>query len=82
MKQLFYGSEPADQEYPIEPYDEVNVVFLERELRVPALVKSIMPNAGLVVVSFEGIDPVLDMIALRKTAKVPAASLELVTRGF
>ena len=79
MKQLFYGGEEADTAYPIEPYDEVAV--MAGEFRIPAIVKKVLPKVGKVVVSFEGIDSVLDLIALRKTAKVPASALDLVGRG-
>ncbi len=80
MKELFYGGVEEDHLYPVEVYDEVNVVA--GELRIPANVKKVLPKSGKVVVSFEGTDRVLDLILLRKTATVPAAALELVGRGM
>lgn len=79
-KQLFYGTGETDDAYPIEIFDDV--VVIAGELRVPAMVKRIVPKSGKVVVSFEGTDPVLDLIMLRKTATVPATSLDLVGRGM
>lgn len=79
MKELFYGGVEADQSYPIEAYDEVNVIA--GELLIPAIVKKVLPKSGKVVVSFEGTDRVLDLISLRKTATVPATAIELVGRG-
>lgn len=80
MKQLFYGGVEEDESYPVELYDDV--VVMAGELRIPAMVKKLLPKSGKVVVSFEGTDPVLDLIMLRRTATVPAASLDLVGRGM
>jgi hypothetical protein len=80
MNELFYGDDPADQSYPIEVYDYV--VVIAGDLRIPATVKKLSPKSGKVTVSFEGSDPVLDLIMLRKTAVVPASALDLVGRGM
>jgi hypothetical protein len=80
IQQLFYGGVEADTAYPIELYDEV--VVLAGQLRLPAMVKKVLPKSGKVVVTFEGTDPVLDLIMLRKTATVPASALDLVGRGM
>ena len=77
MAQLCYDD---DEAYPIEEYDDVLVAAAGHEF--PGLVKKVFPKRGEVLVSFEGIDPVLDMIMLRKTARVPATSVKLVGRGM
>ncbi|CAN7164623.1 hypothetical protein LJR234_000330 [Mesorhizobium amorphae] len=77
MKQLFYC---GDQEYPAEPYDSVEICAAD--VRFPAVVKKLHPKSREVTVSFEGIDPVLDMIILRKSARVPFDAVEFVERGW
>lgn len=77
MSQLFYDS---DTDYPVEVYDMVEVVAAEH--RFPATVKKVLPKAKKIVVSFEGVDPVLDLIVLRKTATVPFAAVEFVGRSM
>lgn len=75
--QLFYD---GDTDWPIEIYDEVAIVAAD--YRFPAIVKQVLPKSRKVVVSFEGIDPVLDLILLRKTARVPVEAVELVQRSM
>ena len=74
--QLFYD---GDSDWPVEEYDEVVVVAAE--CRFPAMVRKILPKRKELLVSFEGIDPVLDLIILRKSARVPLSAVELVQRG-
>ncbi|MCO5083054.1 MAG: hypothetical protein M9955_15535 [Rhizobiaceae bacterium] len=75
--QLFYD---GDTDWPVEIYDEVAIVAAD--YRFPAIVKKVLPKSNKVVVSFEGIDPVLDLILLRKTARVPVTAIELVGRSM
>lgn len=77
QKQLFYDNDP---EYPAELGDEVEVVAAEH--RFPAIIKAIHPKTRKVTVSFEGIDPILDLIVLRKSARLPFSAVELVRRGW
>lgn len=77
MAQLFYD---GDEDWPVEVYDSVEVIAGEH--RIPAMVKKVLPKKAAVVVSFEGIDPVLDLIVLRKTARVPLSAIELVGRAM
>jgi hypothetical protein len=65
-----------DPDWPVELGDEV--VVIAADYRFPAIVKKVMPK----VVSFENIDPVLDLIMLRKSARVPISAVELVQRGW
>lgn len=74
--QLFYD---GDTDWPVEEYDEVVVVAAE--YRFPAMVRKILPKRKELLVSFDGIDPVLDLIILRKSARVPLSAVELVQRG-
>lgn len=76
-RQICYDDDPA---YPIQEYDEVTII-VAGEFRIPALVKKVLPKRNQVVVSFEGVDPVLDLIILRKSARIPATAIELVERG-
>lgn len=75
--QLYYDGDTA---YPAEVYDDVVVVV--GDFRFPATIKKILPKRNEVVVSFEGIDPVLDLIVLRKSARVPISAVELVGRSM
>ena len=74
---LCYDNDP---DWPVECGDEVAIVAAD--YRFPATIKKVMPKAQAVIVSFEFIDPIIDLIALRKTARVPIAAVELVQRGF
>lgn len=74
--QLFYDN---DKDYPVEVYDSVEIVAAE--VRFPAMVTKIHAKAGKLTVTFEGIDPVLDIIVLRKSARVPFSAVEFVGRG-
>lgn len=74
---LCYDNDP---DYPIQEYDSVTVTA--GEFRFPAMVKKVLPRKQTVSISFEGIDPVLDLILLRKSATVPYGALELVGRGM
>ena len=74
---LYYD---GDTDYPVEVYDDVVVVA--GDFRIPAMVKKILPKRGEVVVSFQDIDPVLDLIVLRKSARVPFSAIELVGRAM
>jgi len=74
---LYYDE---DTDWPVEVYD--NVVVVAGDLRIPAMVKKIMTKSGRVQVSFEGVDPILDLIVLRKTATVPMSAIELVGRSM
>jgi len=75
--QLFYD---GDTDYPVELNDEIEVIAAEH--RFPAVIKAVHPKIGKVTVSFEGIDPVLDLILLRKSARIPFSAVELVRRGW
>lgn len=77
MAKLFYD---GDEEYPVEKYDEV--VVIAADFRFPATIKKFLPKSRQVIVSFENIDPVLDLIVLRKSAKVPLSAIELVGRSM
>lgn len=77
MAELCYDD---DEAYPIQEYDEVEVVA--GEVRFPGVVKKVFARKGQVLVSFEGIDPVLDLIMLRKSARVPAKAIQLVGRSM
>ncbi|MCO5059667.1 MAG: hypothetical protein M9905_17655 [Rhizobiaceae bacterium] len=74
--QLFYD---GDTDWPVEVYDIVEIVAAD--YRFPATIKKVFPKRGEVLVSFEGVDPVLDLIVLRKSARVPMAAVELIGRG-
>ncbi|RWE78521.1 MAG: hypothetical protein EOS63_17345 [Mesorhizobium sp.] len=74
--QLFHGT---DEEYPAELGDMVEICAAE--VRFPAVIKKLHPKSGEVTVSFEGLDPVLDMIILRKSARVPFSAVQFVERG-
>ncbi|MER8990441.1 hypothetical protein [Mesorhizobium sp. M0678] len=74
--QLFHGT---DEEYPAEPGDMVEICAAE--VRFPAVIKKLHPRSGEVTVSFAGLDPVLDMILLRKSARVPFSAVSFVGRG-
>jgi len=72
---LFYGE---DQEYDVQVGDEVDIVV--GELRVPAAITKILPRKAEVVVEIAG-GSVLDLIALRKTARLPLSAIEFTGRG-
>lgn len=78
---LFYDN---DTEYPVEKYDAVEIVVTapSGEVRFPAIVKKIHTRSKKLTVTFEGIDPVLDMIVLRKSARVPFSAVEFVGRSW
>lgn len=73
---LYYDNDP---DRPVEFGDEVAVVAAD--YRFPATIKKVLPKAQAVIVSFEFIDPIIDLIALRKSARVPISAVELVQRG-
>lgn len=73
--QLFYGS---DQEYDVQVGDEVDIIA--GELRVPAAITKILPRKAEVVVEIAG-GSILDLIALRKTARLPLSAIEFTGRG-
>ncbi|SMH42235.1 hypothetical protein [Mesorhizobium australicum] len=75
--QLFYD---GDEDYPVEEYDEV--VVIAAEFRFPATIKKVLPKIKQVIVGFENIDPVLDLIVLRKQARVPLSAIEFVGRSM
>lgn len=75
--QLYYD---GDTDWPVEVGDEVMVVAAE--YRFPAMVKKVLPKRKKLIVSFENIDPALDLIILRKSATVPLSAVELVQRGW
>lgn len=74
--QLYYDGDP---DWPVEVFDNVEVIA--GDFRFPATVKKVMPKRQELVISFEGIDPVLDLIILRKTARVPLSAVELIGRS-
>lgn len=73
---LYYSGDDA---YPVEEYD--SVAILAGELRIPAMVKKVLPRRRELIVTLEGIDPILDLVLLRKTARVPLSGVEFVGRG-
>lgn len=72
---LFYGK---DKEYDVQVGDEVDIVV--GELRAPATVAKILPRKAEVVVEIAG-GSILDLIALRKTARLPLSAIEFTGRG-
>lgn len=76
---LYYGDDP---EYDVQVYDSVAIVIESHDIKFPAMVTKIHPKSRELTVCFEGIDRVLDRIILRKSARVPFASVEFVGRAW
>jgi len=74
--QLFYED---DHEYDVQVGDEVDIIV--GDLRVPAAITKILPRKAEVVVEIAG-GTVLDLIALRKTARLPLSAIEFSGRGM
>lgn len=70
------------REYDVQIYDEVVVVIEAADIKFPATVTKIHEKSRKLTLTFEGLDPVLDLILPRKSARVPLSAVEFVGRSF